>query len=125
MMIRRWCCWCTRRFTFALVGSGILGVTGFVAAFLLFTADVIGLPAFAVGVTAALVVYTVSLVVGHLGDPLALRRLGEDTPRKRSFVGSPVALRMQVPAVVGVRPRRLSTGTVDLTAWVRNDGFIN
>jgi len=70
---RRWCCRCIERWSACVLGLGLFGMVGFVASLVAVAAGWVGTRGFFGITSVSLVSYAVSLLVGHLGDPVELR----------------------------------------------------
>lgn len=74
MIVRRWCCkWMERRAPL-VVATGVLGMAGFVGAFVAVAMGWLGGSGYLGAVALSLAAYSTSLAIGHLGDPFVLRR---------------------------------------------------
>jgi hypothetical protein len=76
--VRRWCCHWMDHCGPAVVAGGLLGMAGFVGAFLAVAAGWLGTTGYLISVALSLSTYGLALVVGHFGDPFVLRRLLEE-----------------------------------------------
>jgi hypothetical protein len=65
---RRWCCRCIERWSACVLALGIFGMVGFVASLAAVAAGWVGTSGFCGFVCVSLSSYSVSLLVGHLGD---------------------------------------------------------
>jgi len=71
---RRLACRCVERWAPVIVALGVAGMLGFVGSLVAFGQRRLDTPAFLIGTALSLGIYSVSLLVGHFGDPSELER---------------------------------------------------
>lgn len=83
-MARRLCCRCVERWHRWVLAFAVLGMVGFVGSLAAVAASWLRIAGFLGAMSGCLAAYAMSLLIGHLGDPLELRRRepSEDEPAR-------------------------------------------